>query len=99
MVKYLAGSCLGPIPLCRVGPLLGSISLAHQVIIFGFFNEGESFDDSEPTTTLYHAMTEQLRRQGLAFHKSHVESFRGNIKSMALEYVACASIRSFQGWK
>ncbi|CAL1135131.1 unnamed protein product [Cladocopium goreaui] len=47
----------------RMAQELATTSANHPcVIIFGFFNEGESFDDSEPTTTLYHAMAEQLRR-------------------------------------
>ncbi|CAJ1417461.1 unnamed protein product [Effrenium voratum] len=33
-----------------------------SVILLGFFNEGESFDQSEATTVAYHAMAQHLRR-------------------------------------
>ena len=36
-----------------------------KVVFLGFFNEGESFDDGEATSSLYRAMAHELRRQVL----------------------------------
>ncbi|CAK9115977.1 unnamed protein product [Durusdinium trenchii] len=47
----------------RMAKEMAVASVNHpSVIFFGFFNEGESFDDSEATRTIYHAMASQLRR-------------------------------------
>eukprot|EP00438_Fugacium_kawagutii_P010330 Skav212583 [mRNA] locus=scaffold125:449307:457734:- [translate_table: standard] len=48
----------------RMARELAVASVNHPSVIFlGFFNEGESFDDGEPTTALYHAMANELRRR------------------------------------